>query len=266
MSIDSHKDKLALSLQVLPSTLREKLIQTYAALKSASINTEYDAVGLRVGKFAEAMVRALQHILSGSHTPLNQRLGNFVTECDALGQQPKSAGPESLRVIIPRALSFLYTLRNKRDVGHIGGDVDANKIDASTMIRLADWCLCELIRVSHNLPLEEAQALCDAIAERRLPKIWDVAGKKRILDKSLTYREQTLLLLYSQVEIGVPVEDLFEWTEHSHFGSFKRDILSKLHSERLIEWDRDTEIAILSPAGIDHVERKIFSKIGYPAD
>ncbi len=57
------------------------------------------------------------------------------------------------------------------------GDVDANEIDAATGVRIADWCICELIRLSHTISLEEAQAICDAIAVRQLPQIWDVFGK-----------------------------------------------------------------------------------------
>ena len=160
-----------------------------------------------------------------------------------------------------RCLVFLYTLRNKRDFGHAGGEVEANEIDALTALRLADWCMCELIRVCHNIPLEEAQLLCDAIAERRLPAIWNVLGRKRVLDTSIRYREQTLLLLYSDIETGTPTEDLFEWTEHSHRTNYRRDILAKLHKARLIEWDRETEMATISPLGINEVENTILPKI-----
>src|SRR6185369_4334658 len=97
-----------------------------------------------------------------------------------------------LRILMPRALVFLYSLRNKRDFGHAGGEVDANQIDSSTAVRLADWCMCELIRVSHTIPMEDAQLICDAISERELPVVWSVLGRKRVLDTSHGYREQTL--------------------------------------------------------------------------
>ncbi len=169
-------------------------------------------------------------------------------------------------VTIPRALSFLYTLRNKRGIAHVGGDVDANQIDAVACLRIADWCLCELIRIVHALSLEEAQALLDAIAARQLPQIWSVVGKKRVLDNSLDYKSQTLLLLYSEKDSGIPtagtpVEDLFAWTEHSNFAVYRRDILRPLHNQRLIEYDRETEVAIISPLGIKEVEAKLLSTL-----
>jgi hypothetical protein len=48
-------------------------------------------------------------------------------------------------------------MRNKRGIGHVAGDVDANAIDIATMARTADWIVCELIRINHGLSLEEAQ-------------------------------------------------------------------------------------------------------------
>jgi hypothetical protein len=129
-------------------------------------------------------------------------------------------------------------------------------------MRIADWCVCELVRVSHSIPLEEAQILCDAMAERRLPVIWDVLGRKRVLNTSLSYRDQTLLLLYTELDIGVPTEDLYEWTEHSRQANYRRDVLSKLHSDRLIEWDRETEMAVISPTGIEDVESRLLSSVG----
>jgi len=160
-------------------------------------------------------------------------------------------------VIIPRGLNFLYTLRNKRGIGHVGGDVDANSIDAATMVRVADWSLSELIRVVHNLPLEEAQALLDAITERQIPEVWSVLGKKRVLMPRLDAKAQTLVLLYSDLETAIPAEDLCEWVEYSTLSNFRRVVLTPLHSARLIEHDRDTDTAVISPTGIEKVESEL---------
>jgi hypothetical protein len=181
-------------------------------------------------------------------------------ECEKLEKLPRTAGAEGLRVLMPRALAFLYTLRNKRDFGHAGGEVDANVIDALTAIRIADWCMCELVRVCHQVPIEDAQLICDAIATRELPITWSVMGRKRILDPSFTYREQVLLLLYEEVDSAVPCEDLFDWTEHTQRSHFNRDVLSKLHDARLVEWDRETDMAIISPTGIHEVESALLPR------
>jgi hypothetical protein len=178
------------------------------------------------------MIRILQNELTGTYKPLGERLSAFDQEASALGRLPKDTGPESLRIIMPRALVFLYTLRNKRGIGHEGGDVDANEIDAAVCVRTADWCLSELIRVVHTLSLEEAQALLDAIAERNVPQVWAIAGVKRVLDPTLKTREQVLVLLYSDPDTAVPFEDLFTWVEYGRKDKFQERVLTPLHRER----------------------------------
>jgi hypothetical protein len=260
MSITSSESSLESALSSIPAALRSRLLSRYRELKAAFVNGQYDACGLRAGRLCEVLLRVLQQELTGAHVPLGSKLGRFDQECLKLEQLPQSAGVEGLRVIMPRALNFLYTLRNKRGIGHEGGDVDANEIDAATAVRLADWCISELIRVVHAMSLEEAQALLDAIAERDVPQVWAVAGAKRVLDPSLTYKEQVLLLLYSE-QGPVPIEDLFAWVEHPKMTDFRRHVVVPLHQARLIERDRETETALLSPTGADRVDGEIIPKL-----
>jgi hypothetical protein len=250
------------ALQKIPAPLRSRVLNRYRDLKRAFLRGEYDACGLRVGRLCELLLRAAQHELTGSHTPLGEKISNFTDECRKLERLPANTGPEPLRIIVPRALNFAYTLRNKRGFGHEGGDVDANEIDAAVAVRIADWCIAELVRILHSLSLEEAQALLDGIAERELPIMWTVGGRKRVLNPSLTYKEQTLLLLYADVDEPIVVEDLFDWTEHSHLPSFRRDVLKPLHRSRLIEYDRENETVQLSPRGAAQVEEELLPKAG----
>ena len=55
----------------------------------------------------------------------------------------------------------------------------------------------------------------------------------------------------------MPIEDIFEWTEYRRFDQFKSRVLLPLHADRLLEWDRETDTAILSPIGVHHVEDDI---------
>jgi hypothetical protein len=257
MSIASASLDLDAALGALPAVIRKRLVSNYANLKRPAFESHSDALGHQAGKLAEVLLRALQHWLTDTYIPLSTGLRNFKGECEKIEALPKSTGPEGLRILMPRALVFLYSLRNKRDFGHAGGEVDANQIDAATAVRLADWCMCELVRVSKTVPIEDAQLICDAIAQRKLPVVWSVLGRKRILNTSHTYREQTLLLLYSDLDSAIPTEDLFEWTGHSNRGHYRRDVLSALHRTRLIEWDRETDMALISPTGIAEVESRI---------
>jgi hypothetical protein len=254
MSTPATDLSLEAALGSIPATFRTRLLRTYRSLKDAFASGQHDAAGLRAGRFCEVVLRFLQQELTNEYIPFGTRVGNFGAECVKLEKVPKENGPESLRLIVPKALDFLYTMRNKRGIGHEGGDVDANEIDAATSVRLADWCLCELIRVFHALSLEEGQAILDAISEREIPAVWAVGGKKRILDPKMNFREQVLVLLYSDPDTALPVEDLLDWVEHSRMDNFKRDVLNPLHKERLIEYDRETATAVLSPLGAEVAE------------
>lgn len=260
MSTAKPEVTLDIALAGISAAFRGRLLKAYNGLKTAYLDGNFDACGLRAGRFCEVLLRWAQEHLTGAYTPFGTSLTNFKAECNKLEQTPKSAGHESIRILLPRALSFLYTLRNKRGIGHEGGDVDANEIDAATAVRVADWCVCELIRLHYTISLEEAQGICDVIAERQLPQIWDVFGKRRVLDPKLNYAQQTLLLLYSSPELAVPMEDLVSWTEHSNAAVYRRDVLTRLHKARLIEYDRDIQMAAISPNGVAKVEEELLAR------
>jgi hypothetical protein len=250
----SSVGNLEIALLGIDKKFRDRIIKSYIDLRAGFSTGLYDAAGLRAGVFAEAAARFLQQELTGSHTPFGSPLPNFADLCRSFERVDKTKGSESLRVILPRALFFIYTLRNKRGIGHIGGDVEANQIDAATCLRTADWCICELVRIYHNLPIEDAQALLDAISVRQIPSIWAIGGKKRVLNTTLSYPDQVLLLLHSTEESGVLLEDLADWIEHPRISDFRSKVLSPLHNKRMIEWDRETDAVQISPIGVKKVE------------
>lgn len=256
-STPTSDNRLEMALAGIPNEFREKLIKSYIELKRNLVEARHDAAGLSAGKFCETGLRFLQHRILGTHTTFGTKIANFADECRKIISAPIGSATESEHSIIPRALVFLYTMRNKRGIGHVGGDVDANSIDLAVIARVADWTLAELVRVYHGLSLEEAQDLVEAIAVRRLPDIWEVAGKKRVLRDGLKSKDEALLLLYSTKDSAVLVEDMVAWVEYSNAHVFKTKVLAILHSKRLIEWDQDSDSLTLSPKGVKYVEEHV---------
>jgi hypothetical protein len=267
-STSTNASALALddALKRVPVALRKRLLRCYKDLKSAHVQGRSELVGLKAGKFCEVVMRLLQHQLTGAYTPFGTRLQNFAGECDGLARLPKAKGHESLRVLLPRAINFLYTLRNKRDIGHVGGDIDANAIDSAVCARIADWCLCEVMRLLHSVSLEEAQGLLDTLATRQVTSVWEVMGRRRVLAPQMSYRDQVLLLLYDGPAEGTPIEDLFEWTEHSRMTNFVGAVVGPLHKQRLVEYDKTTQMVIISPTGIARVEMSILAAHTGPSE
>lgn len=245
------------ALASIPKVFRTRLIKAYMDLKKNALESRHDAAGIAVGKLCETALRFLQDKLLGTYTPFGTQISNFAGECRKLVESPTTSGNESERQILPRGLVFLYTMRNKRGIGHVGGDVDANEIDIAAMAKNADWIVCELIRLYHGLSLEEAQDLVDGLAVRQLPMIWEVAGKKRILREGVAAKDQVLLLLYSCADSSILVEDICDWIEYSNLAVFKTKVILPLHKLRQLEFDRENDSIILSPKGAAFVEEHL---------
>lgn len=256
MNTKVNNSLLDQSLANVSKLFRQKLIDTYLDIKRSCTECDFESAGLAAGKFCEVLIRLLQHEVTGSYTPFGSPVSNMADECRKIISASNKTVSESVKVIIPRAVVFLYTMRNKRGIGHIGGDIDANRIDGATIARTADWIVCELIRVLHKMPIEEAQDLIDGISVKSIPTIWEVGGKKRVLKDGLNAKQKALLLLYSETDSGVLTEDLCSWIEYRQ-SMFATRVLNGLHQNRLIEYDRESDVVYLSPKGAKIVEDEL---------
>jgi hypothetical protein len=238
--------------------IRKRIVENYIDLKHRARTADAKGAASSATAFCESVLRALQNELSGQFTAFGTQIKNFQGECLKCENAPPTSANESQRLIIPRALAFLITLRNKRGTGHVGGDVDANTIDLSTTARVADWIVCELLRLHHKMSLEDAQALLDRLATRAVPDVWRFGETKRVLRQGLNKSDQTLLLLYGEIN-AVPIELLCEWVEVSRLRNFRTQVIGKLHDARLIECDAETEMVVLTPLGEREVETKLLA-------
>lgn len=262
MSTGKNNDDLELCLQAIPTSFRNRIVKEYVRIKTRFRKGDFDSSGLSCGKFCEEVLRFLQQHLTGNSVGFTDEIKNFHYKVGELEKVDKSIGNDSLRIIIPRSLAFLYTMRNKRNIGHSGGDVEANAIDAHMISKVSDWVICELIRIFHKTSLEEAQKIVDIIATRNLPEVWEINGKKRVLLNNVSARDKVLILLYSQDTKGVFFEDLLDWVEYANVTDFRRKVLASLHTKGLIEFDRELNMIFISPKGVKEVAVNFFSDIG----
>lgn len=150
----------------------------------------------------------------------------------------------------------LYEVRNNRNVGHVGGDVDPNHMDALCVLQMSKWIVAELVRVLHQMPVDDAAELVDALVDREVPLVWKVGDRKRVLDPKMSMKDKTLLLLHGSTGL-VAEADLISWTEHSNPAVYRRDILRRAHKATLLEYDPDAKTVVISPNGVAYVEEKI---------
>ena len=242
-------------LQALPNSLREELLLSYKEIINNYVEYRWEPSELNGGKLCEVVYTILKGYIDGSYPSNASKPRNMLEACRLLEQNPSTI-PRSVRIQIPRMLVSLYEIRNNRGVGHIGGDVNPNHMDATCVVATCKWILSELVRIFHSATTEEAALAIDGIVEKNIPLVWEVGGRKRVLDTSLSMKNKTLVLLYQSAS-PLSESQLFEWVEHSNAAIYRRDILKKAHKDKLLEYDRENDQVHISPKGIEYVEVEI---------
>jgi hypothetical protein len=248
-------------LAELPDALRGAVLKTFLEIAANYVEHRWEPSELNGGKFCEAVHTILLGSVRGAFPVSPSKPPSLVDACRALEKCPENSnrvGDRSLRILIPRVLPALYEIRNNRGVGHIGGDVDPNFLDATAVYAMASWVLAELVRIFHNVSTKEAQEAVDALVERKIPLIWEVPdiNIRRVQEPEMDHSDQVLLLLH-QRPAWVLERDLVAWVEYSSSSMFRTRVLQPLHKSRLIELDAKRRRARISPLGSKDVEQRI---------
>ena len=239
----------------VPDELRDALLKHHREIHNYYLTGKFEPSELNAAKFCEVMLRVLQFLTSddGTYPPLSDGIKNVVQALRNF--ENMSSQHDTLRFHIPRVLNSVYNIRSKRAVAHVAGDIDPNHMDATYVLAACDWVMAELVRLRHNVPLEEAERVVEALTQRVFPLVWMVREDRlRVLDASMSYRDCTLLLLWTRYPQRVSDKDLGLWTEHSNYSVYKSQVLSRLHNERLIDYDGKSGEVVISPAGMNYVK------------
>jgi hypothetical protein len=240
----------------LPSGLRDSLLDEFRRIAQNHMERRWSPAELSGGRFCEIVYTILDGHAKSSYATSPSKPRDFVTACRAL--ESNGHVPRSFQILIPRLLPALYEIRNNRGVGHVGGDVDPNHMDANAVLAMAAWVMAELLRVFHDLSVDEAQIIVDSIVERRMPLVWSGVNIKRVLDPKLPLKEQVLLFL--AVSPGeVAILDLLRWCGYKGKGYFLR-LLRRLHTERLLELSEDGKSVQILPPGSARVESLVAAR------
>jgi len=236
----------------LPAGLRDDLLNSYKDIVKNYAERRWEPAELNGGKLCEAAYSMIRGIADGTYPARSNKPRNMVSACQAMEQEISQ--PRSVRVQIPRIIVALYEIRNNRGVGHTGGDVDPNEMDATAVLYMSKWLVAELVRVLHTMSTTEATEIVEALIKRQIGLVWTSGDKKRVLKTGLTWKKNTLMLLLSETE-EVTEADLFRWVEHKSLSVYRRDVLRPGHQERLWEYDETTRTIRLLTPGIEAAEQ-----------
>lgn len=197
------------ALSAIPDGLRSPLLAEYQSIVQNFAEHRWLPSELSGGKFCEIVFTILDGYAKGAYAASPKKPRAFDQACKLL--ENNSQVPRSFQILIPRLLPALFEVRNNRGVGHAGGDVDPNHMDAVFVLSSCNWVMAELVRVFHNVPIQEAQQIVDKLAERRMPLLWIGDNMRRVLDPKMGLREQILVLLCTSPE-KIATNDLKSWT------------------------------------------------------
>jgi hypothetical protein len=242
------------ALNEIPEVLRKPLLVEYKRMVERYLERNWMASKLSGGRFSELVYAILVGFANKKYpATIPEKPKNFVLACRKL--EEFTGVPRSFQILIPRLLPVLYEVRNNRDVGHVGGDVNSNFMDASAVVAMTKWTLAELIRVFHKLDVKEAQSIADSLAERTLPVLWRADKVVRVLNQKLPFKEQVILLA-SDSKGSVSLADLMRSVDCDN-KTYMKKVLKDLHALRLIEFDESNQAVSITPKGSQEAEQII---------
>lgn len=240
------------AFNALPPTLVADLLDAFQQVVKNYAEHRWEPSELNGGKLCEAAYTILTGYFAGTYEQRAHKPNDMVSACRNLERE---RGPRSARIQIPRMLVALYEIRNNRGVGHAGGDVDPNHMDATAVVYMSKWVVAELVRLLHGLTTDEASDLVDALVEREVALVWRSGDKRRVLATGLTLRKGTLLLLSGVTEARE--SDLALWLEQKRPADYRNKVLKPMHKDRLVEFDQTAGTVALLPPGVATAEALI---------
>lgn len=238
-----------------PAELVDELMTTHRVLKENFLLSQHEPSELNGGKFVETCVRMIQHTTANTYTALGTPLKNVAGILRGFENLPTTSALESFRIHIPRVLLSIYNIRNKRGVGHVGGDVSANEVDSTLVATSADWVLAELFRIHFSMSLEDAQEIVDALVKRPVALVEELHNVGRVLLPTMSQGNQVLALLSASANGTMDVDELVQSVEPRNEGDFRNRVLRGLHDHRLIEYRPSGGTCTLTSRGHREVDR-----------
>lgn len=209
------------------------------------------------GKFIEAALKALWvHV--GETVPGGKdfKAGNIMDQLAA-----RKAYPDSIRLTIPRACKFAYEIASNRGARHDATEIDANEMDATAVLSVCVWILCEMIRYSQkNSDLAEATKVVAGLMKKRFPFFEEIDGR-HYTDIGTSAREVALLILRRVYPSRMGLAELVGSIER-HGYSKKNAVVAVQRVGKLVDTDADGAMK-LRQIGVA-AANELISRVSHP--
>jgi len=232
--------------QHIDTKIVNEIFKHHNALKMALYLQDWEKCLLRGGKFGEAVMKAIYFIRTGKVTQQVQ------VEAEINEVSKRSDLPESIRLLIPRAIRILYDQRSKRGGAH--GSFDPNAMDCSMIVPIADWIVGELVRLYCTAAPDRAMKFVIGITAKSIPYVERIGGDYVVLLKGASARQEIAYILYMRYPGRSSNSKLIKWIPN-HSSSNIRLSLANMRKAKLVHFNSDGYV--LTALGIKAVEQEM---------
>jgi hypothetical protein len=201
-------------------------------------------------------------VYAGQTLPAKQKDFSAGSYAQKITQLAATTVPEDcIRLQIPRACIFIYDITSNRGGRHDSDEVNANEMDASTILPICSWILAELVRFSAkgSMGVEEAKTIIDSLTERRYPIFEEIDGRVYVDNKKFkSATECGLLILYKIYPKRISKNDFIGFVKRH---SFKQSAVKLERLTSFIDIDDQGKI-LLRATGRRKVEEILSKKQG----
>jgi hypothetical protein len=220
-----------------PAILAENLVDCFLQIRQDVQTGVLERA--QPGKFVEYIVQVLDFLETRTF-PEKPDVDLFLRTLE------NRASPldDGLRICASRIARSTYSLRNKRNIAHIG-TVDPNIYDLRYIFSAAQWIMAELVRVIGQSTMEQAGKLIEQINSPVMLLVEEIQGK-RIVYGNLSTREEILVLLHSIY----PDPKTTEWIVDNLERTDSRSVglrIRELWREKMLGGDRDKGYVLTQP-------------------
>jgi len=241
--LDDMKAQLTAHIE---TNIVDEIFEHYSVLKTAFRLQDWEKCLLRGGKFSEGVMKAVHYVRTGT---LTQQIS---VESEVNEVSKRGDLPESMRLLIPRAVRLLYDYRSKRGGAH--GSFDPNAMDCSVVVPVADWIVGELVRLYCVADPERAMKFVAGISAKSVPIVERMEEDYIVLRKRTSARQEISLILYTRYPNRTATNQLIKWIPN-HSASNVRLTLANMRRAKLVHFNSDGYI--LTTAGIRAVEEEM---------
>jgi hypothetical protein len=239
----------------VPKDVVAGMTEHYRLAKEGDVADDFGQVEREIGLFCEAAIRAIGALCKVPYLPIGD--SKFKVEDlynKVVGSSPSSGVGDSIRQMMPYAIRFAYTIRNKRGVDHLAA-ITPNHIDARVMLSTADWIVAEFARVYLTGNPAEAQTFVDSIVERQVPLVEHFGDEVKILDSGLNADDRVLVLAYAR-DAAVPIAEAVEISGLPRTSAYR--LVDKLSNEAFLH--KSGNMVTLTSLGKTRVEALVRSR------